>query len=113
MFLRAEIEHLDVFVRVCDVDRDGRSVNVTDGLRPPAPPATRRPPPTAAAEVAVDLWATGHRFAAGHRLRVQVSGGAHPRFARHPGTGDAARRGDDAACASPARCCTTGPTRPR
>jgi predicted acyl esterase len=33
------------------------------------------------------MWPTAHRFAAGHRLRVQVSSGAHPRFARHPGTG--------------------------
>jgi len=25
---------------------------------------------------------------AGHRLRVQLSGGAHPRFARNPGSGE-------------------------
>ncbi|GLZ50297.1 peptidase S15 [Actinomycetospora sp. NBRC 106375] len=85
--LRADTEHLDVFVRVCDVDARGRSVNVTDGLVRLAPGA----PPTAAdgsRAVTVDLWPTGHRFAAGHRLRVQVSGGAHPRFSRHPGTGE-------------------------
>ena len=29
-----------------------------------------------------------HRFAAGHRLRVQVSGGAHPRWARNTGTAE-------------------------
>jgi putative CocE/NonD family hydrolase len=85
--LRAEVEHLDVFVRVCDVDVAGRSVNVTDGLVRLAPGS-----PAAGADgtrtVPVDLWPTGHRFAAGHRVRVQVSGGAHPRFARHPGTGD-------------------------
>jgi predicted acyl esterase len=28
-----------------------------------------------------------HRFAAGHRLRLQVSSGAHPRYLRNPGTG--------------------------
>jgi predicted acyl esterase len=33
------------------------------------------------------MWPTAYRFAAGHRLRVQVSSGAHPRFARNPGTG--------------------------
>ncbi|MDD7967515.1 CocE/NonD family hydrolase [Actinomycetospora lemnae] len=85
--LRAEVEHLDVFVRVCDVDPRGRSINVTDGLVRLAPGA----PATAAdgtRAVTVDLWPTGHRFAAGHRLRLQLSGGAHPRFARHPGTGD-------------------------
>lgn len=31
--------------------------------------------------VPVALWPTAHRFAPGHRLRVQVSGGAHPRCA--------------------------------
>ena len=34
------------------------------------------------------LWPMGHRFAAGHRIRLQVSSGAHPRYARNPGTGE-------------------------
>jgi putative CocE/NonD family hydrolase len=87
VFVRADSDHLDVFVRICDVDATGRSINVTDGL-------TRLTPVTPARDadgtraVTVPLWPTGHRFAAGHRLRVQVSGGAHPRFARHPGTAE-------------------------
>jgi uncharacterized protein len=36
--------------------------------------------------VAFDLWPVGHRFAAGHRIRLQVSSGAHPRYVRNPGT---------------------------
>jgi hypothetical protein len=36
----------------------------------------------------VRLWPTGYRFRSGHRIRVQISGGAHPRFARNPGTGE-------------------------
>jgi len=35
----------------------------------------------------VELWPAGHRFQAGHRVRVQVSGGAHPRYPRNPGNG--------------------------
>jgi len=31
---------------------------------------------------------TAYRFAAGHRLRLQLSGGAFPRFARNTGTGE-------------------------
>ena len=31
---------------------------------------------------------TAHRFRAGHRIRLQVSGGAHPRYARNLGTGE-------------------------
>ncbi|WP_031187678.1 MULTISPECIES: CocE/NonD family hydrolase [Streptomyces] len=76
--------HADVFVRLCDVDERGRSVNVCDGIR-------RLDPATAAAgpaEVTVEMSPTAHSFAAGHRIRLQVSGGAHPRFARNTGTGE-------------------------
>ena len=38
--------------------------------------------------VTFDLWPIAHRFAAGHRIRLQVSSGAHPRYARNPGTGE-------------------------
>jgi predicted acyl esterase len=34
------------------------------------------------------LHATAHRFRAGHRLRVIVASGAHPRFARNTGTNE-------------------------
>ncbi|SCL37137.1 hypothetical protein GA0070624_5770 [Micromonospora rhizosphaerae] len=85
--VRGELSYLDVFVRLCDVDRRGRSWNVCDGLVRVAPgrfPAD----PSGAVRVPVTLWPTAHRFAPGHRLRVQVSGGAHPRYARNPGTGE-------------------------
>jgi predicted acyl esterase len=36
--------------------------------------------------VAVELFPTAYRFRAGHRIRVQVSGGAFPRYARNMGT---------------------------
>ena len=39
-------------------------------------------------EVTVPMGAAAHRFGAGHRLRVQIAGGAHPRFMRNTGTGD-------------------------
>ncbi len=41
-----------------------------------------------AAKIHVVLWATAHGFQPGHRVRVQVSSGAHPRWARNPGTGE-------------------------
>ncbi|MEW2402028.1 CocE/NonD family hydrolase [Streptomyces sp. NPDC046862] len=73
--------HADVFVRLCDVDAEGRSVNVCDGL---VPVTTSGGVPS---EVTAGMSATAHRFAAGHRIRWQISGGAHPRYARNPGTG--------------------------
>jgi predicted acyl esterase len=39
-------------------------------------------------KVNVDLWPTAHCFKRGHRLRLQVSSGAHPRFARNTGSGE-------------------------
>jgi hypothetical protein len=72
--------HFDVFARLCDVDPRGRSWNVCDGLV--------RFGPGSPGEVTVPMSATAHRFGAGHRLRLQISGGAHPRFARNTGTGE-------------------------
>jgi uncharacterized protein len=39
-------------------------------------------------KVGFSRWPIGHRFASGHRIRLQVSSGAHPRYARNPGTGE-------------------------
>ncbi|SBT44373.1 CocE/NonD family hydrolase [Micromonospora auratinigra] len=85
--VRSELSHLDVFVRLCDVDRRGRSWNVCDGLVRVTP--GRFPTDgSGVVRVPVALWPVAHRFAPGHRLRVQVTGGAHPRWARNPGTGE-------------------------
>jgi hypothetical protein len=73
--------HFDVFARLCDVDPRGRSWNVCDGL-------VRIRDGGDWSEITVPMSATAHRFGAGHRLRVQVSGGAHPRFMRNTGTGE-------------------------
>lgn len=53
-------------------------------LRPDSPP----PAADGTRTVTVDLVGAAHCFRAGHRLRVQVSGGAHPRFVRNTGTGE-------------------------
>ncbi|MGW4484469.1 CocE/NonD family hydrolase [Amycolatopsis sp. NPDC004368] len=87
VFVRTELGHADVYVRICDVDQNGRSANVTDGilrLRPGAPESDGDGIVTAQ----VTLDPTAYRFRRGHRLRVQVAGGAFPRFARNHGTGE-------------------------
>jgi putative CocE/NonD family hydrolase len=81
VWFRSSLAHADVFVRLCDVDPRGRSWNVCDGLVSLS----------AADEISrasVRLWPTAYRFKAGHRIRVQVSSGAFPRYARNTGTGD-------------------------
>ena len=37
--------------------------------------------------VRVRLFGAAHRFGRGHRIRLQVAGGAFPRFSRNPGNG--------------------------
>jgi uncharacterized protein len=87
VWARADSEHFDLFVRVGDVDPAGASWNVCDGLVR-ARPGTFDREPGGALRVSFDLWPLGHRFAAGHRIRLQVASGAYPRYARNPGTGE-------------------------
>ncbi|HEY6278374.1 MAG TPA: CocE/NonD family hydrolase [Streptosporangiaceae bacterium] len=72
--------HTDFFARLCEVSPQGRSVNVTDGLLRLTEGGPRR--------IRIDLWPTAYRFRPGSRIRLQVSSGAHPRYARNPGTGE-------------------------
>ena len=81
----ADNRYHDVFVRLCDVYPDGSSMNLSGRLVrlddvEPGPDGTR--------VATLELWPLAHRFAAGHRVRLQVSGGAHPWYARNPGTGE-------------------------
>ncbi|MFE2140995.1 CocE/NonD family hydrolase [Streptomyces sp. NPDC059456] len=74
--------HTDVFTRLCDVDARGRSVNICDGL------GRLRTDGQEPSQVTVEMSSTAHRFEVGHRIRWQISGGAHPRYARSPGNGE-------------------------
>ena len=87
LYVRSSLEHTDVFARLCEVDPAGRSVNVCDALLRlvPGRPA---PEPDGTVRVRFPLWPAAHRFRRGHRLRLQVSSGAHPRYARNTGTGE-------------------------
>jgi putative CocE/NonD family hydrolase len=81
IWFRSSLPQADVFVRLCDVDPGGTSWNVCDGLV-----SLSAADETAAATVR--LWPTAYRFAAGHRIRVQVASGSFPRYARNPGAGE-------------------------
>ena len=79
LFHDSDNPHADLLVRLCDVDERGRSFNLSerylrlDGAR-------------SSGELDVDLRPLAHRFMAGHRLRVQIAGGAFPRYIRNMGT---------------------------
>jgi uncharacterized protein len=85
--IRSSRPHTDLCARLCDVAPDGRSTNLCDGayrLRP----AGSVPNADGTHTVELDLLGIAHRFGAGHRIRVQISSGAHPRLARNTGTGE-------------------------
>lgn len=81
IWFRSSLPYADVFVRLCDVDERGRSTNVCDGL-------TGLTDADEPSRVTVRLWPTAYRFKRGHRIRVQISSGAFPRYNRNPGTGE-------------------------
>jgi hypothetical protein len=89
LWARASEPYFDLFARVCDVDAEGVSRNVSDALTSVAPGRAEENA-DGSWRVRWRLWPIGHRFAAGHRIRLQVSSGAHPRYARNPGSGDTA-----------------------
>jgi hypothetical protein len=92
LFVQSDNPYADVFVRLCDVEPNGQSVNITDRLvRLDLAPGEQ--PVVGERTVETTLPDTAHRFRAGHRIRLQVSGGAHPRYARNLGTGEPTGQG--------------------
>jgi uncharacterized protein len=92
IFVRTSLDHADVFARLCDVDDKGVSRNVVDGIRRLSPATVPAPDVEVGADgiaaVDVELFPTAYRILAGHRIRLQVSGGAFPRYARNHGGSD-------------------------
>jgi putative CocE/NonD family hydrolase len=81
LYVSSTAPSADFFVRVCAVDPQGTSINICDGLQRVQLDVTGGPQ-----RVTVELWPTAHRFAAGQRIRVQISSGAFPRWARNLGS---------------------------
>jgi putative CocE/NonD family hydrolase len=72
----------DWVARLCDVDPDGRSLNLVDGVLRLDSGAD------ACREIEIDLWSTSNVFLAGHRVRVQITNSCFPRWDRNLSTGD-------------------------
>jgi putative CocE/NonD family hydrolase len=88
LYARASEPYFDLFARVCDVEPGGASWNICDALASIAPGRFERSEDDGTWRVQFDLWPIAHRFAAGNRIRLQISSGAHPRYVRNPGTGE-------------------------
>jgi putative CocE/NonD family hydrolase len=87
LFAHSSLEHSDFFARLCDVDAKGVSLNVCDALVR-VEPGSHSTNADGSLHVTIDLWPTAHRFGRGHSIRLQVSSGAHPRYARNTGSGE-------------------------
>jgi uncharacterized protein len=87
IWMRSSRPYFDVFVRLCDLDRSGRSRNICDGIVRVDPGASG-PDEEGVRRVPVRMWPTAMTFKPGHRLRLQVSSAAHPLFARNTGSGE-------------------------
>jgi len=88
LFVQSSLKHTDFFVRLCDVDPSGRSINLADGIFRVFPGHPEEVRPDGTWKLPIKMWATAHRFKKGHSIRLQVSSGAHPRFVRNPGSGE-------------------------
>jgi putative CocE/NonD family hydrolase len=84
LYARSSLPNTDFFVRLCDVDERGTSTNICDGIVRMT--SSHAAVPDDIWKLTVRLHATAHCFLRDHRIRVQVSSGAHPRYARNTGT---------------------------
>jgi len=82
----------DVAAKLLDVHPNGFAQRLCDGLvrlryrdgndrAVPVEPGT-------VYEVEIPMWDTSQRFLTGHRIRVEIAGSAHPKFAVNLGTGE-------------------------
>ena len=87
LYLRSSLEHTDFFVRLCDVSPKGKSVNLSDGIIRLTPGSVDKDE-DGVFRLEISMWPTANTFRAGHRIRLQVSSGAHPLYFRNAGTGE-------------------------
>lgn len=84
--LRTTSAYGDLFLRLCDVS-GARSINICDGAFAITPETVQRAA-DGTFSVEVPIGPTAHTFVKGHRIRLQVSAGAHPLLARNLGLGE-------------------------
>ncbi len=87
LFVSTDGPSTDWVVRLCEVDDNGVSRNIVDGI-------TRvHTEPGRVDEVDIDLWSTSIVIRAGHRLRVHVTSSNFPRWDRNLNTGEPVTKG--------------------
>ncbi|KNH16306.1 hypothetical protein ACU18_14225 [Arthrobacter sp. ZBG10] len=87
LFAATDGPSTDWVVRLCEVDSEGVSRNIVDGITRVHTEAGRID------EVTIDLWSTSILIKAGHRLRAHVTSSNFPRWDRNLNTGEPANVG--------------------
>lgn len=82
VYVRSSAPTTDFTAKLVDVAPDGYCANVAEGIYrvTEADGDLTGPVPV---EVCIDMWDTAYRFAAGHRIRLEVSSSNFPRFDRN------------------------------
>jgi len=88
LVVRSSRPYADFYARLSDVSPDGRSLLVVDGLARLDDPQAAEALGQGLYRLTIDLWASAYRWWRGHRLRLLIAGGAHPRWARQLGGPD-------------------------
>ena len=88
LYVKSSLEYTDFFARLCVVEKSGKSINLCDGILRLTPSGSGEVGVDGIHRIQIELWPTAYHFQKGERLRLQVSSGAHPRFARNLGSGE-------------------------
>jgi len=90
LWVSSSAEDTEFCALICDVHPNGEARQMYDGnVRLALRDSLEKPdpvPPGKIVKVRIDLWATGIRLFKGHRLRLQISSAAVPKFAAHTNT---------------------------
>ncbi len=87
LYIRSTLAHTDFVARLCDVPPDGRSINLCDGFVRLTPGEGERQL-DGSLKITIELWPTANCFLRGHRIRLHVCSGGHPRWSRNLGAGE-------------------------
>jgi putative CocE/NonD family hydrolase len=87
LYVHSNLAHTDFVGRLCDVQPDGRSLNICDGFFS-IEPGKGTPMGDGIICIELALAPTAIQFQSGHSIRLQVASGAHPHIARNLGTGE-------------------------
>jgi putative CocE/NonD family hydrolase len=94
LYAASSARDTDFIVRLCDVDPDGRSIFVTEGIlraryrNSNEGDSVELLEPGEVAEYRIRCYPAANVFRRGHRLRLDVTSSSFPRFARNLNTGE-------------------------